>query len=64
MEAVVKEKIEEFGNPSAYHENRLYHIFAEHGQEDLCYLMVFYGLHQGEHIKVDLSSKYRGYYPK
>ena len=59
MESIENDKIKEFGNPSAYRENRLYHLFAEHGQEDLYYRMVFYGLSGDELINVPLSEKYR-----
>jgi hypothetical protein len=59
MGSVFKDRIKEFGNPSAYHENRLYHIFCEHGKEDLCYLFVFYGLRQEENSNVPLDTKYR-----
>lgn len=59
MKTIHKERIKEFGNPSAYRENRLYHLFAEHGQEDLYYRMVFYGLSGDELINVPLSEKYR-----
>jgi ubiquinone/menaquinone biosynthesis C-methylase UbiE len=58
MESIVKDKIKEFGNPSAYHENRLYHLFCEQGKEDLYYFMIFYGLYQDEKIDVSLNSKY------
>jgi ubiquinone/menaquinone biosynthesis C-methylase UbiE len=57
MKPIKKEQFEEFGNPAAYDENRLYHIFAEHGQEDFYYLLVFYGLQHDEHIDMPLNPK-------
>lgn len=59
MESIVKDKTKEFGTPAAFHENRLYHIFCEHGKEDVYYLLVFYGLGQEEDIDVPLDTKYR-----
>ena len=59
MESFIKDRIKEFGNPAAYHENRLYHIFCEHGREDLYYLLIFYGLGQEEDIDVPLERRYR-----
>jgi len=52
--------IEEFGNPAAYRENRLYHIFSDQGKEDLYYHLVLYGIRQDEYDDVPLEPKYRG----
>jgi hypothetical protein len=35
-------KIKDFGNLTAYRENKLFHMFASYGQEDLYYQLVFY----------------------
>lgn len=59
MESIVKDKTKEFGTPAAYRENRLYHMFCEHGKEELYYLLVLYGLGQEEDIDVPLDTGYR-----
>lgn len=59
MESFSKDKIKKIGNPAAYRENLLYHMFCDHGKEDLFYQLVFYGLRQDEGIDMPLNSKYR-----
>jgi len=59
VESIVKDKTKEFGTPAAYRENRLYHMFCEHGKEELYYLLVLYGLGQEEDIDVPLDTRYR-----
>jgi ubiquinone/menaquinone biosynthesis C-methylase UbiE len=48
-----------FGNPSAYSENRLYHLFCEHGKEDLYYKIVYYGFCSDVLNEVPLNPKQR-----
>jgi ubiquinone/menaquinone biosynthesis C-methylase UbiE len=43
MNSIDKEKIKEFGNPSAYYDNRLFKYFSDMGQLNIFYLMVYYG---------------------
>jgi cyclopropane fatty-acyl-phospholipid synthase-like methyltransferase len=44
MENISTEQAQAFGNPTAYKENKLYHIFANREKEDLFYSLVLYGL--------------------
>ena len=44
MAGISTEQVKAFGNPTAYNENLLYHIFADMAQEDLFYSLVLYGM--------------------
>ena len=39
----LKEQMLEFGNPAAYYENKLYHIFCKRGKQKLYYKNIYYG---------------------
>jgi ubiquinone/menaquinone biosynthesis C-methylase UbiE len=59
MSRVSRKDINAFGNPSAYHENRLYRLFCEQGKEASYYLIQHYGLDPDGVETAQLNSGYR-----
>ena len=52
-----KEKMLEFGNPAAFYENRLYHLFCQLGMEKHYYRTIYYGEKSDELDQVKLNKR-------
>jgi ubiquinone/menaquinone biosynthesis C-methylase UbiE len=59
MDSIEKNKIREFGNPSAYYDNRLYRLFSEKEKDNVFYRMVFYGHKLNVPKEIMLKNNYK-----